>query len=291
MPIRWPSSPGKSPLVSALLSSIAKTSSNQQALARSSRLPINSASAAARKSTSTKTSSQWASSSSSKTKQEPFQSTFNHLNNLTSLTKSVAIAGTGTFLSTVFALYLATVVETSAHETLYEYFPQKYYGVRDEDLPNCIKDKEMMRRLTGMVPISSRHQGRQMSDSLMSMDGWVHPEKGERSLSVAAELMEEEEFEHVQESQGISCTSTSSSTMTTPTYNLAPWQRKMTEKRARIIEEEEKNSRVGSSWPMWGESTFMSSSKSKSLMERKRVQEEVIARQLQERLMSVAMTA
>ena len=55
-------------------------------------------------------------------------------------------AGVGTFASTLFALYLATIVETSAHEALYNNFPHKYANIPEDELPVCVKDKEMSRR-------------------------------------------------------------------------------------------------------------------------------------------------
>lgn len=55
----------------------------------------------------------------------------------------------------LLTLYLATVVETSAHNKLYEHFPQWYSDVSEENLPTCVRDREIRRRLTsgggGMV--------------------------------------------------------------------------------------------------------------------------------------------
>ena len=75
-------------------------------------------------------------------------------------------------MSTLFALYLATEVESYAHSTLYEYFPHKYYPIADEDLPRVIKDKEMIRRRTGLVT-SEGASGRVWDDSYLSVDGMV----------------------------------------------------------------------------------------------------------------------
>lgn len=72
-------------------------------------------------------------------------SSSNLRNNLSTLTKNIAIAGTGTFASTLLALYLATVVESSAHETLYDYFPNWYCEVREEDRPVCLRERELLR--------------------------------------------------------------------------------------------------------------------------------------------------
>jgi hypothetical protein len=181
------------------------------------------------------------------------------------------------------ALYLATLVETAAHQTLYEYFPHKYYEVHDEDLPTCLREREMRRRLTGEVSVE-RVRGRVWDERYLSVDGWVIPQEGGDVSVGASELLEEEELEN---SLG----------------SVTSWQRKMTEKRERIIAREEReftkddgmssNVERKSSRPLWGESSAFPSSSSlsnKSLLERRKVQEEM-ARKFQESLLSTAMTA
>lgn len=62
------------------------------------------------------------------------------------LLTSVVGAGIGTLTSTMFALYLATIVETSAHDFLYGYFPSRYHDLSEDDLPMCLREREMARR-------------------------------------------------------------------------------------------------------------------------------------------------
>ena len=175
-------------------------------------------------------------------------------------------------MSTLFALYLATKVETLAHETLYEYCPSKYYSIAEEDLPSCVKDKEMIRRRTGQIK-SERVKGRVWDDSYMSLDGWVIPD---REGVGASELLAEEALEE-------------------ENSKMTSWQRKMTEKRAGIIEQEMnefKNVESRGSWPLWGDNGVVSSgvAVNKQLMERKKLHEDMTKR-FQESLMSAAMTA
>lgn len=49
----------------------------------------------------------------------------------------------------LLTLYLATVVETSAHNKLYEHFPHLYSDVSEDDLPVCVRDREIRRRTSG----------------------------------------------------------------------------------------------------------------------------------------------
>jgi hypothetical protein len=46
----------------------------------------------------------------------------------------------------MFALYLATIVETSGHDLLYGYFPSRYQDLSEDDLPMCLREREMARR-------------------------------------------------------------------------------------------------------------------------------------------------
>lgn len=166
-------------------------------------------------------------------------------------------------MSTLFALYLATEVESYAHSTLYEYFPHKYYPIADEDLPRVIKDKEMIRRRTGFVT-SERANGRVWDDSYLSVDGMVVID--DTNVDGGGELMAEQ-------------------------MNL--WQRQMTKKREQIIEREEREFTSGdvkSARPLWEEFKSSSYSNDSQLSERKKLQEEMTKR-FQERLMSTAMTA
>lgn len=179
-------------------------------------------------------------------------------------------------MSTLFALYLATKVESLAHETLYEYFPYKYYGIAEEDLPVCVKDKEMIRRRTGEVR-SERVQGRIWDDSYLTLDGFVIPDEKDNITVGAAELLAEEELE-------------------AENSKMTLWQRRMTEKREKIIEREEREFTKAESWlgmkPLWGETAIVSgkAANNSQLVERKRLQEEM-AKAFQEKLMSTAMTA
>lgn len=168
---------------------------------------------------------------------------------------NIFAAGTGTFASTLFALYLATVVETSAHETLYEYFPLWYADVREEDLPHCLMDREVARRATNLVQ-SNRARGVEsdVAGGLMGVDGWMELEEGELEGDQSA---------------------TAASAWT--------WQRKLTLKRERIVEREERDfSRGFAVAGLEGAKT--------GAVERKKAREEA-PRKLQERLVSLAMTA
>ena len=176
-------------------------------------------------------------------------------------------------MSTLFALYLATEVESYAHSTLYEYFPHKYYPIADEDLPRVIKDKEMIRRRTGLVT-SERASGRVWDDSYLSVDGMVVID----DTNVGGEeLMAEQQLE----------------SDLTGGNDMTSWQRQMTKKREQIIEWEEReftNGEVKNARSLWGEFKSASNSSEGQLSERKKLQEEMTKR-FQERLMSTAMTA
>jgi len=179
-------------------------------------------------------------------------------------------AGTGTFASTLLALYLATIVETSAHSSLYEYFPHWYSEVHEEDLPNCLKARELARRATGIVEINRlRGVGEGRDSLMMGLDGWMEGSQ---------ELLAEVEFERRQEQRGISTTT------------LAPWQRRMTQNRADIIEEEEKEFSRGILSSANNEDV-VKKSKAESFMDAKKKIQEEAAKKLQEQLLSVAMTA
>lgn len=135
----------------------------------------------------------------------------------------------------------------------------------------------MIRRRTGQV-CSERVQGRKWDDSYLSLDGFVIPEERDVVGVGAAELLAEEILE-VENSK------------------MTLWQRKMTEKRERIIQEEEREFKKEESWlglrPLWGEGSVVASANKVAngqLVERKRLQEEM-ARKFQEKLMSTAMTA
>jgi len=74
-------------------------------------------------------------------------------------------AGVGTFASTLFALYLATIVETSAHEALYNNFPHKYANIPEDELPVRVKDKEMSRREIQAGAVAAEDEVREEDDS------------------------------------------------------------------------------------------------------------------------------
>ena len=46
------------------------------------------------------------------------------------------------------SLYLATVVEKTAHRKLYDHFPHLYFEIAEDSLPNCVRDREVLRRLS-----------------------------------------------------------------------------------------------------------------------------------------------
>mmetsp|Transcript_6333 Transcript_6333/g.13784 ORF Transcript_6333/g.13784 Transcript_6333/m.13784 type:complete len:302 (-) Transcript_6333:254-1159(-) len=301
MPIRWSNSANTrpSPMVSAFLTSMSKTS-RCSALKRATQLPVSSS--AARKSTSTNSSAKWASRNGAQNSsnqsyganRSSYESFRNNLSTFASLSKNIAIAGTGTAASTMLALYLATVVEKSAHELLYECFPEKYFLVRDEDLPECLKERELTRRLL-----------------------WGQLE------DVDADMMEADhkapEVEHAPQEEymtgkmiGFLADPTQMMDVFMDDHNENVRIQEAGKSVGQIIKEEEqifekqlsRNNELDSEsavkrWSSWGEPTLFSlyrkknnaSSKSKSsqLLEAKRFHEET--RLLQERLMSVAMTA
>lgn len=308
MSIRWSfgSSKPASPLLAAFVSTIARTSPNatkHQAMRSSRRLvpvPANTFAARNTNTTSLNLKYYWSRNNSARagrqatTSQKRLQSTSpnngngHHANSqqprgssnafttLSTLTNIFA-AGTGTFASTLLALYLATVVETSAHEFLYEYFPHWYYEVREEDLPNCLMGREVARRVTGLVELNrARGVGEGRDSYLMGMDGWMEASTADVA---SAELLAEADFER---RQGVA-TATSD------------WQRRMTERRASIIKQEEQDFALGFvSSP--AELSFQRKSQSNAKnsgkweFETKKIQEEA-ARKLQEGLINVAMTA
>ncbi|KAL9182250.1 hypothetical protein ACHAXT_012902 [Thalassiosira profunda] len=195
-------------------------------------------------------------------------------------------AGTGTFASTLFALYLATVVESSAHESLYENFPHWYAEIREEDLPMCVRERELSRRVTGVVVEGNRAKGVEGRDGLMGMDGWMEVSVSDGGNSIldaeAAELLAEAEFERRQEAKGMNNTA-----------SMAGWQRRMTEKREGIIAKEEREFSRGlptSASTSETQTKRLGEGAKKGLATARKVHEEA-ARKLQERLASVAMTA
>ena len=128
----------------------------------------------------------------------------------------------------------------------------------------------MMRRRTGEVK-SERVQGRKWDDSYLTLDGFMIPENAGELLAEEGELDAENE--------------------------MTLWQRRMTERREEIIQEEEREFTKSESWlglkPLWGEGSVVASANkaaSNPLLERKRLQEEM-ARRFEEKLMSTAMTA
>jgi hypothetical protein len=133
----------------------------------------------------------------------------------------------------------------------------------------------MMRRRTGELK-SERVRGRVWDERYLSLDGFLIPDD-EREVG-AAELLAEEELE-------------------AENSKMTLWQRRMTEKREKIIEQEEReftNAESKTVRPLWEASNGVLSSStttvSNQLMERKRMQEEM-AKKFQESLMSTAMTA
>ena len=277
MPIRWssPSSVRSSPIVSAFLSTIAKTSKQTPAKqAIKSHLSATSSSSA-RKSTSTN-SSKWAANSSSSSSQSSARNS--HLSTLS----NIAFAGTGTFASTLLALYLATVVEKSAHELLYEYFPEKYFEIREEDLPACLKDEEMRRRL--FVESSHDAVDKQTFEIKQTKDAHAMTGKMVGLLVDSTQMMgmfiDDDRIEDTGKSVG----------------QLVEEEEQVFQKQ--LSRNNELNSESAKEEFSWGEPTLFSSyaknassksSTSSGLIEAKRLQEE--SKILQERLMSVAMTA
>lgn len=152
--------------------------------------------------------------------------------------------------------------------------------MHEEDLPTCLKSLEVARRATGLVELN-RSRGVELgsADSLMGMDGWMEPNMMVRTV-VDAELLAEAAFEKRQEAPDESNTTST-------------WQRRITEKRASIIEQEEQEFSRGvnmSSDSSLSSQSKLSESAKNGLMETKKIQEEA-ARKFQERLMSAAMTA
>ena len=104
-------------------------------------------------------------------------------------------AGMGTFASTLFALYLAAIVETSAHEFLYDRFPHWYADVPEDSLPICLRDGEIARRrgagagsmgLGGFPPSEVAH--------LATTSSWERGMEEERASVIKGEARE---FAHV----------------------------------------------------------------------------------------------
>lgn len=169
---------------------------------------------------------------------------------------NVLAAGTGTFASTLLALYLATRIENSAHSLLYEYCPDKYAEIAEEDLPNVVKEREMNRRATGITELNRRRGmiGEDVSLSLMAgLDGWI----------------DEEDAEVMAESRG--------------EVDVAGWQRRATQRRDDIILREEEGFRTV-------EPIEEERSRVVQQLDARRVQEDAI-RRLRENLASVALTA
>mmetsp|Transcript_28564 Transcript_28564/g.60903 ORF Transcript_28564/g.60903 Transcript_28564/m.60903 type:complete len:308 (+) Transcript_28564:148-1071(+) len=306
MPIRLASGAAAKKPSAAFLSTIAQSTSSrailskhQQATMKSSfRLPINNASASASRMISNSSKTTWASHSTTLdtrqqvvASQKRFQSTSpknsNHTNknNNTFTTLSTLAhfltAGTGTFASTLLALYLATVVETSAHEFLHEHFPHWYDEVPLEELPTCLKTHATARRkVTGSLVVADNTRAKgvgkveegniDMDDfsSLMGMDGWMEQE----TLNTNEDL-------RIMDAEYIAADEEATT--------ASAWQRKTTEKRVDIIEQEEQEFSRGFSLPY---SSASAASAKNGLIETKKIQEEA-TRKLHERLMSVAMTA
>lgn len=61
--------------------------------------------------------------------------------------RTMAFNAAGTMVSTVSAVYLATVVETSAHKALHKNFPHLYADIPQQDLPTCVLNQEVQRRM------------------------------------------------------------------------------------------------------------------------------------------------
>ncbi len=286
-------------MVSAFLTSLSK-SSRQATSKRATQLPISSS--AARKSTSTDSSAKRASRDGARksssysygANRSHYESLRDNLSTFASLSANIAIAGTGTAASTMLALYLATVVEKSAHEMLYKYFPEKYFLVRDEDLPECLKERELTRRLlwgeledVHVDPVEADHKASEtehapqeefitgkmigfLADPTQMMDVFINDHNDnfriqDAGKSVGQITKEEEQI----------------------------FERQLS--RDNELDSESAVKR----WSSWGEPTLFalyrkhnkasSKSSGSQLIESKRIQEET--RLLQERLMSVAMTA
>lgn len=132
----------------------------------------------------------------------------------------------------------------------------------------------MIRRRTGEVR-SERVRGRKWDDSYLTLDGFMIPNEEKVEIG-AAELLAEEELE-------------------ADNGKMKLWQRRMTEKRQMIIDQEEREFTKAESWlglkPLWGEGVSSANKAANNqLLERKRMQEEM-ARRFEEKLMSTAMTA
>ena len=170
---------------------------------------------------------------------------------------NVLAAGTGTFASTLLALYLATRIENSAHRLLYEYCSEKYADIAEEDLPTAIKEREMKRRATGLAELNRRRGmvGEDVSLSLMAgLDGWI----------------DEEDAEAMAESR--------------VAVDVAGWQRRATQRRDDIILREEEGFRAV-------ETIEREDKRSRVVqLDARRVQEDAM-RRLTENLANVALTA
>ncbi|KAL7438186.1 hypothetical protein ACHAXH_009676 [Discostella pseudostelligera] len=211
----------------------------------------------------------------------------NSINTLSTLSNIFA-AGLGTFASTLAALYLATIVETSAHEFLYEYFPHMYADIPDDSLPHCLINRELARRVTGLVVLNrSRGVGMEGAEEesmmLMGMDGWMEqPDLGHDNDMIVAQQGYEKPTQ--QETRRVSSLPSSLS-----------WERRMMDNRARIIENEEKEFTRGFIFSTTTSSSSSSSSTTSSHQGKtNRFMEKVQAeatRKFQEQLTSVAMTA
>jgi len=183
-------------------------------------------------------------------------------------------------------------VETSAHDFLYEYFPHWYADVHEEELPTCLKNREVGRRRS-ISSSSTRNTGsimelnngamkgvEMMEDDgadgrrsfLMGMDGWM--EQQPTLVMNDDELLAEEELKDEVIANTV---------LTTPTSN---WQRKMTAKRESITKEEEQEFLHG----FLSTSNEGATNKKSVRTKTKNIQEEA-SRKLQERLVSLAMTA
>ena len=234
------------------------------------------------------------------TSTSPKNNSNNNKNNTFSTLSTISTlltAGTGTFVSTLLALYLATIVETSAHLFLYEYFPNKYAQVHEGDLPNCLKQRELARRATGHVELNRKRGVR--DNDLMSMDGWMESTTSgeEEGEMMNAELLEELKFEQRhQVSRALSSpynydsNESNNGAKETSSRMLSLWQRKLTEKRQSIIEKEEHDFMKGVNKVSSKDSKPDGIAKNSLMKTNKQMQEEA-ARKLQEHLMSVAMTA
>ena len=161
-----------------------------------------------------------------------------------------------------------------------------YADIPDDALPHCLVNRELARRVTGLVVLNrSRGVGMEGAEEesmmLMGMDGWMEqPDLGHDEM-IGAQQHGCENHTMQQERRRVSPLPLSSS-----------WERRMMDYRARIIENEEKEFTRGFVFSTTTSSSTTSTSSHQGKTNRfmEKVQAEA-TRKFQEQLTSVAMTA